>query len=79
MLDECTLAKLSIVCKAHIQSISREDALFILNTLYKHLQKPKAQAPWILVCTQYSTAMLFSTETDFNYAQQLILWIMDFF
>ena len=58
--------------------------LFILNTLYKHLEKPKAHAR--LLFADFSSA--FNTVqphilvqrliSDFNLAHQLVLWILDF-
>ena len=58
--------------------------LFILNTLYKHLEKPKAHAR--ILFADFSSA--FNTVqphilvqrliSDFNLAHQLVLWILDF-
>jgi hypothetical protein len=58
--------------------------LFILNTLYKHLEKPKAHAR--ILFADFSSA--FNTVqphilvqrllSDFNVAHQLVQWILDF-
>ena len=62
-----------------------EDAkLFILNTLYKHLEKPKAHAR--LIFADFSSAfnlmqphiLVQKLKFDFNLPNQLVLWILDF-
>jgi hypothetical protein len=62
-----------------------EDAkLFILNTLYKHLEKPKAHAR--LIFADFSSAfntmqphiLVKKLIDDFNLPNQLVLWIIDF-